>query len=100
MDLFSRATMSHHCDHLTYPFGNISCAAVSVSRGLYLAVIVGIIMILAMGSILAVQMRPYAMAPAKILGGHPNQPRLVDSGSATGNNAISREGGDDNGRII
>lgn len=99
MDLFSRATLSPYGDQIIIRFGTVSSAAVPVSRGLYLAAIVGIIMILAIGSILAVQLRPYTAPPERLLGGDTNQPRLVDSGSPIETHAIIGEGGECNGQV-
>ena len=98
MDLFSRATPSPHRDQIIVRFGTISSAAVPVSRGLYLAAIIGLVIILAVGSILAVQLRPYTAPPEKLLGGDTNQPRLVDSGSPIETHAIIGEGGECNGQ--
>jgi hypothetical protein len=99
MDLFSRTTTLPHRHNFIHLSGNLSYAAL-VSRGLYLAVIVGVIMILAIGSLVAVQLRPYTAPPGKSLSGQSNQPRLVDIGCHIQNNAMLGEGGDDDGWII
>jgi len=78
----------------TITYRHDSIAAVIASQGLYLAVIFGLIMILAIGSILAVQLRPYAAPPGKTLTGHSNQPRLVNIVDSPGSIVSMREGGE------
>ncbi len=99
MDLFSRTTTTPPGDHLVISFGPASSAAVPVSHGIYLAVIIGLMILLAIGSILAVQLRPYASPSHKLLGGDTNQPRLVDAADAPGHTVIVGEGGECHGQI-
>jgi hypothetical protein len=99
MGLFSRESTPHRCgDHAD--LSTLSSAAFAdAPQGLYLAVIVGLIMILAIGSILAVQLRPYTAPPEEPLGGSSNYPRLVDAAYPAGSLATIMEGGEVNVQI-
>jgi hypothetical protein len=100
--------MSHFSRESTLPSGGclpgsykgISFTLAAASHGLYLAMVIGIIIILAIGSILAIQMRPHTAPPGKTLGGRTDQPRLVDSTAGISITDVVMRGGDHNGRII
>lgn len=100
MSLFSSEATPRRGDRLSPSSNGISFAISAASHGLFLAMVFGIIIILAVGSILAVQMRPCAAPSGKTLSEHTNQPRLVNTERMIINGNIVMQGGSDHDRII
>ena len=100
MSLFSREPTTPTDGHPANIFTGSSFSIAAAPHGLYLAAIVGIILIMAAGSILAIQMRPYVAPPGSTLGEHTNQPRLADAERMPIEGKIVMQGGDDHDRII
>lgn len=100
MSLFSSESTTLPGDRLPAPSNGMSFAISAAPHGLHLAMVIGIIIILAVVSILAIQMRPDTSPPGKTLGGHSNQRCLVYGGHQTGcESTAMHKGGERHGQI-
>lgn len=99
MSLFSSDSTTCRGDRLSAPSNGISFTISAAPHGLYMAMVVGLIIILAIGSILALQMQPYTAPPGKTLGGHSIQRCLVYGGHYTGCESIALQGGECHAQI-